>query len=158
MNLIHINQNVKYNESLLEDTYRMATYTSLNFGGKTELFILKMHLCIEEMFEKIIKNSFPYPNSILKSELSFSQKHGIIKALLYRDDIALMFRDIDLLNKIRNELAHNLESQKYAQRLAELDTNLEISSGFELTPESLNLLQKRYQCLYGSLLDIYRQI
>lgn len=158
MKLIHITPNVNYNNSLLEDTYRMATYTSLKHEGETELFILKMHLCIEELFEKIIKKSFSYPRSILESELSFSQKHGIVKAILYRDDIALMFRDIDLLNKIRNELAHNLESQKYAKRLAELDDDLEISSGFELTKESLNLLKKRYQCLYGTLLEIYHQI
>ncbi|MFW1373441.1 hypothetical protein ACEV99_22280 [Vibrio parahaemolyticus] len=157
MNL-DLDKKIEFSEDIQKQILEMVKHTALKENGETELFILKVHLLIEQLLEKVIKKSFPYPKSILESELTFSQKHAIVKAICYQDSISLVFKDIGILNKIRNELAHNLESKRYERLFGELDSSLLIESGYELKPNSLEKFKHRCYLLYGTLLGVCERL
>jgi hypothetical protein len=77
-----------------------------------ELCILKCHLLIEELLEKIITNASKNPNHVVKAKLSFSQKIHIARAFSSLKKEAWLWGSIKKLNDTRNELAHELSAQK----------------------------------------------
>ncbi len=71
-----------------------------------ELLILKGHNLIEYCMNQYIEDVVPNPTEFIKMNLTFSQKLGIMKFLTVID--FHFFAHISLFNKIRNNLAHNL--------------------------------------------------
>ena len=152
--------NTEFTNEMHQDILDFVKYTILTESSETERFILKFHLLLEALFEKVIKKSFIYPKPILESELTFSQKHAIVKSICYQDDISIVFKDIHILNKIRNEFSHNLESKRYEKLIKSLSLGgrYEIDKGYELNAESLKLFKERNYQLYGTLLGIYDRL
>ncbi|MEF1285191.1 hypothetical protein QTN94_14785 [Vibrio sp. M250220] len=145
-------------KEMLREIGNMVKHLTIDSDNETERFILKLHILLEGILEKIIRKTFPYPKATLECELTFSQKLAIVKSICYQDEIALVFKHIKIINQIRNELAHNLESRKYEQLIHTLDNTYTINNGFQLDEQSLELFKKRAYMLYGTLLGIEKQL
>lgn len=81
------------------------------------LLTLKGHLLVEEILDVLIKSSCVEPQHFNDTEVRFFVKAKLARALhgpLFPDSMWLM---IEALNTIRNDLAHNLESDKLKERI-----------------------------------------
>lgn len=78
-----------------------------------EMFVLRSHLWIEREFEQILELLVPYPKAILEARFTFAHKLTLIKAFWGNDPhkCELLAR-INVLNQIRNQMAHQLDSPK----------------------------------------------
>ena len=72
-----------------------------------ELVILKCHLLIEYMFEQYIDLIAPTEGVTRSERFSFKQKEALVHMLGFPAD-PVFFPTIDLLNSIRNSVAHAL--------------------------------------------------
>jgi len=72
-----------------------------------ELVILKCHLLIEFMFEQYIDLIAPTEGVIKSERFTFKQKEALVYMLGFPSD-PVFFPTIDLLNSIRNSVAHTL--------------------------------------------------
>ena len=77
-------------------------------NGDIELAILKCHLLIEELLTKILNDKATDPSFIEKANLSFYQKVSLVRSTGALSVWTWLWDVIGKLNKIRNELAHNL--------------------------------------------------
>jgi len=76
------------------------------------LMALKGHLIIEESLNSLVKSHCSYPQYIVKARLSFAQLSNISKSLVNLPIHEHVFPAIDKLNALRNNLAHNITSEK----------------------------------------------
>ncbi|WP_441004574.1 hypothetical protein [Pseudocolwellia agarivorans] len=72
--------------------------------------ILRAHLVIEEQLETILEFIAVDYSSLCKAKLSFSQLARIVQSFLIEPTHPNLFPSIFNLNKLRNDIAHNLES------------------------------------------------
>lgn len=86
--------------------------------------IITGHIQIETLLNEIIKLVFPKYKKIIKHEFDFIQKWRIIQAL---DVIPnkLIRQKIELINNIRNGIAHNLDYQFNKEDIEKLKVNFE---------------------------------
>lgn len=89
----------KYFIGLLPDTDDVTT------------IVLKGHLIIEEILNDILESHCDNYDSMVKAHLSFYQKACVVKALVSTVG-RVYFESIFLLNRLRNDLAHKLDSKK----------------------------------------------
>jgi len=76
------------------------------------LIILKGHLLIEEIINRIFDSKCQHPEFFEKAKLSFYQKVQILRALSeYGDDSSNPWNSLLSLNSIRNKIAHNIEPE-----------------------------------------------
>jgi len=73
-----------------------------------ELILLKSHLLIEEMLDSYICFNFG-PKISKKLNLNFYRKVLLVCGLINIDEDSALISQIFLINKIRNNLAHNLD-------------------------------------------------
>ena len=81
------------------------------------LLTLKGHLLVEEILDVLIKSSCAEPQHLDDIDVRFFIKAKLARALhgpLFPNSMWLM---IEALNTIRNDLAHNLESDKLKERI-----------------------------------------
>ena len=81
------------------------------------LITLKGHLIIEEILNFIIEKHCNYPKYLKDARLTFSQLICLTKALISIPMQSCAFPLVTKLNKLRNELAHNITPEK-ADKLA----------------------------------------
>ena len=72
-----------------------------------ELVILKCHLLVEFMFEQYIDLVAPIEGVIKAERFTFKQKEALVHMLGFPSD-PVFFPSIDLLNTVRNSVAHRL--------------------------------------------------
>lgn len=86
---------------------------SLQSPNEVEQIILKTHLCSERLLEDIITISLPNPNAVLSARYTFANKLALVKAIAGIDNNRLeLIAKIDVLNKIRNQMAHQIDESK----------------------------------------------
>jgi hypothetical protein len=81
-------------------------------GRNLTLIVLKSHLLVEERMNQLIDASLPKPEFIYKTRFGFLQRLRILQALGGDPEFQALAEAIELLNEIRNSLAHQLESTK----------------------------------------------
>lgn len=102
------------------------------------VIVLKGHLIIEEILDEILKSHCHNYQSMRDANLTFYQKAHVANSLMSAfNDIA--FQSIILLNKLRNDLAHNFDSQK-KDKIIELFINESKSIFGELYGENNTIL------------------
>jgi hypothetical protein len=69
------------------------------------LIVLKGHLLAEEELNEILTIKLRDPKALFDARMSFSQRLAVLK----EKDSFIRFGAIDHLNRLRNQLAHNLE-------------------------------------------------
>jgi hypothetical protein len=78
-------------------------------SGDLTLIILKGHLLVEEQLNAFIAAHMQRPEELDSARLSFSQRVALAKALA--PSRSKHFDAVNKLNRLRNDLAHRLESQ-----------------------------------------------
>ncbi len=89
--------------------------------------VLRGHLLVEEFLDRLNRHCFHFPEYYDKAELTFYQKLMIARAqvLVPHADPDHFFAPITKLNKLRNTLAHNLESPKLRGKVEEFLESVE---------------------------------
>lgn len=92
-------------------------YQHLSFEGDGIEIVLKGHLLLESLLERILNKTAHNPNMITAANLSFYKLACIVQAI-YETKCALwVWNAIFELNTIRNKLAHNLEFPKLNEKI-----------------------------------------
>lgn len=81
-------------------------------GRDITLIVLKSHLLVEERMNQLLDTSLAKPEFIYKTRFGFVQRLRILQALRGDPGFHALAEAIELLNEIRNSLAHELESSK----------------------------------------------
>lgn len=101
----------------------------------TEVLILKGHLLVERQLEKYLVQRLPNPSALNGENLKFGRKLAFVRALSKDPDDEWLWDALHVLNKLRNELAHQLESQKLEHLLQDFIGKVEASPELpDLTP------------------------
>lgn len=82
--------------------------------------LLKGHLIIEELLGEINSQFCFNKKYMYEAKLSFNQKAKLARSYCVRQHVSSQWKLISLLNSLRNELAHNLESERRHKKLEEL--------------------------------------
>lgn len=86
----------------------------LPVGRDDELLVLKGHLLIERMLERFLYQNLESPEYLESARLSFAQKLAIVSALRSDPDAKWLWDACSSLNRLRNDLAHSLGTEKRA--------------------------------------------
>lgn len=109
---------------------RWARYQQmLPKSDDVSLVVLKGHLIIEEMLYAIAVVHCANPDELTKARLTFAQLLHVVCALTKIPAIEACSPAINLLNKIRNSLVHNLEPKELEPRIYALQKMCEPADG-----------------------------
>ena len=83
-------------------------------SGDEEMSVLKSHLLVEELLNKLIEQGVKHPKYLKTARLSFTQKISLSRSLSphFLAEQTWIWGAIKKLNAIRNKLAHGLSSDK----------------------------------------------
>ncbi len=85
------------------------------------LLILKAHLLIEQRLERLLKKELPNPEAILDNHAKFIHKVKMLESLIPNPpELPNIWELLKELNKIRNELAHELIPENIETKLNDL--------------------------------------
>jgi hypothetical protein len=105
---------------------RMANWRELSLRHFPEsddfiTVVVKGHLLLEQYLTALIGHYCVFPERLVEARLSFLQKLRLTKALLFLPVSDHIWEALELLNKIRNDVAHNLDkSSKLAAHLSRM--------------------------------------
>jgi hypothetical protein len=102
-----------------EDTNEGLAFVARHIGiiDDPGLLVLKSHLLIELFLNSFIEKSLPYPQAVFEARLSFWQTLHLVKALHPKNDYEWLWDLIARLNRLRNELAHNIEPENFDTKI-----------------------------------------
>lgn len=92
----------------LSDGLKTKIKSHIPRSKNLELVILKCHLLLEYMFDEFIDLMAPTEGVIQNERFSFKQKEALVHMLGFPAG-PIFLPTVDLLNKIRNQVAHTLE-------------------------------------------------
>ena len=81
-------------------------------NGDAELAILKCHLLIEELLEKIITREAKNPGYVIRAKLGFAKKMYLARAHSQLEQETWLWGAVKQLNDTRNELVHGLSPEE----------------------------------------------
>lgn len=118
--------------------------------------ILKAHLLFEEMLRDYLSKVLPHPQSLDGARLSFAQLLAIARAITkHPAPESWHWHAISELNRIRNLMAHHLESKALEQKINGYIEHIVSSTGVALPPPAVTLSQeqtiKQSQPLYQAV-------
>ena len=82
-------------------------------GVDPTLLILKTHLVVEEALNEVLTQCLHNPEHLFRARLSFSQRLKVLQALAPYRAFHDLAEAIELLNSVRNTLAHQLAPSKH---------------------------------------------
>jgi len=107
----------------LADEIEEKLKSHLPHSRNLELVVLKCHLLIEFMFNQYIDLIAPTEGVLESERFTFKQKESLVHMLGFPSD-PLFFPSIDLLNTIRNSVAHTMSIDR-----KKIDHLIQINSG-----------------------------
>jgi hypothetical protein len=130
---------------------------SLQTPNEIEQIILKTHLCSERLLEEIITISLPNPGAVLSARYTFANKLALVKAIAGLDNNRLeIISKIDVLNKIRNQMAHQIDSSKIASLFKKLC--IEYPESTELDYGSVQNIKTQIAEIFGGLIALKEMV
>ena len=123
-------------------------YQHLSFEGDGIEIILKGHLLLESLLEKILKKSAQNPNMISEANLSFHKLACIVQAINESKCALWVWKAVFDLNIIRNKLAHNLDFPELDKKIEDFiefvrengDGTLKVGDELELSEISMAIV------------------
>jgi hypothetical protein len=82
--------------------------------------VLKAHLILEQYLTRLISRYCRVPKYLEAARLTFWQRIQLAKAFLFCPVPSEIWRGLELLNSIRNDVAHNLSPGKLAGHIAQV--------------------------------------
>jgi len=120
----------------------------------TELVVLKGHLLIERLLEKYLNQNLAQPSALENAGLSFNQKLSFVAALHHDTNDEWLWGGIRKLNRLRNELAHRLESPKLLTLVEDFIVHVEENPefpSFEAPTEITERLQRTIFAIHETM-------
>lgn len=85
------------------------------------LIIIKGHLLIEVEINTLLMLLVKNIKHLEKAKLTFYQKNCLLESLLLKGNIkGTIFKKIEMINNIRNQIAHNLEPKALDEKVRDL--------------------------------------
>lgn len=94
------------------------------------LAVLKGHLLIDEMVNRVIESFLPHAECLKQGRLTFAQRLSLARSISFREQNNRVWSLIAALNKLRNSMAHSLERAKLQPDLHSIRTQY-----FTICPE-----------------------
>jgi hypothetical protein len=93
-----------------------ARWTELHerhFVGLTDIsmIVLKGHLLVEQLLTSLLSHHCHSPSQLRKARLRFVQKVALVKAIVILPFPDQLWGFLDLINQLRNDIAHELEPE-----------------------------------------------
>lgn len=128
------------------------------FGGDGDdvvLLVLKGHLLVEERLNEILASYVTQPLVLQRGNLRYHQLAIFCEALFHSADRAWAWESVHHLNKLRNDLAHKLESEKRVKLIENFLKPLEEARKmFGIEPEEEKGLAERLGSALAFLLGV----
>ena len=118
-------------------------------GKDAELLILKGHLLVETLLEKYLRQNLPHPDALADARLSFAQKLAFVASLRSDPDEGWLWDSIRLLNRLRNELAHHIDSQRYDLILHQFIDAVEASPELPVLEPPSGIHERLHRALFS---------
>ena len=87
-------------------------YKHLDFNGSEIEVVLKGHLLVENVLNRLLEKAAQNEKLITSANLSFFKLACVVQAIYEKECPAWVWESVMLLNTIRNKLAHELENPK----------------------------------------------
>lgn len=84
-------------------------------GRDLTLILLKCHLLVEEEMNELLELMLPHPEFLYRSRFGFLQRLRVLQAVSSDPRFHTLAEAMELLNEMRNALAHQLEPVKVRQ-------------------------------------------
>jgi hypothetical protein len=91
----------------------------LPHGKDRVLVVLKAHLLIEEQVRQIVDERITNPKALADARLDCHQCICLAQAFFQSDSKQWLWTSLKKLNKIRNDIAHNIEPKGLQDRLSD---------------------------------------
>jgi hypothetical protein len=91
----------------------------LPHGKDVELVILKAHLLIEEQVRQIVDERLKNPTALADARLGCHQAICVAQSFFPADRDLSLWAGLKKLNKLRNDIAHNLEPKQLQNHIEE---------------------------------------
>jgi hypothetical protein len=108
------------------DIKRFQENLGLKPAADLEMILLKGHLLIEELLQKMVESLVPCPDELLKARFTFHHWLCLAKALRnpsIHPELKWVWGGVEKINNLRNLMAHNLAPKHFEQRLHEFITS-----------------------------------
>lgn len=118
----------------------------------TETMVLRAHLLCEELLRNLLRRFAPRPDALKDTRLTFNQILRIAQAFTPVGNVPKLCHDLELLNRIRNALAHEIEPQNVQQPIKELVREaMTYTAGVSKKPTKQVLLRMALSVVIGQL-------
>lgn len=118
-------------------------------GKDTELLTLKGHLLIERMLEKYLSQNLPKPEELQESGFRFSQKLALVAALNQQTESVWLWSALRTLNRLRNELAHQIDSVKFGKLVDQFVAEVAASPELPRLEPPRNIEEQLHRALFA---------
>lgn len=132
---------------------RFLEHLPLNSNDRVSV-VLKGHLLIEELLGKLIEVHVVDSLPLRDARFTFKQKLCLAQAFCSNESNSKLWKSIELLNNLRNKLAHSLEPENIEMKLnkfIELISNFNFESEFVDNEKTFGTLTCCIFCIYMSL-------
>ena len=122
----------------LHEGLRPAAARFLHWLGQTEdrsLLVLRSQLLVEEQLREALAILILAPQYLSLDRLSFYRLLRLFQAISGAEDANASIRFLYGLNKLRNDIAHNLEVEQLESRMAELTSIIAPRVDTRIAPE-----------------------
>ncbi len=79
--------------------------------------IVRGHLLVEELLEEFISIHLREPTAIKDARLTFHQKFRLVQGLIGSKSDNPMWKSVEQLNKLRNQISHNLPNKEQISKI-----------------------------------------
>ena len=111
----------------------------LPIRGNVVLTLLKGHLLVEETIRRCVDRKLARSRPIEEAQLTFHQACCLTRALYPAEGMGWVWEAIKKLNRLRNDLAHNLEPVGFQKRVEEFQDFVTQST---LLPDPIEIQQE----------------
>lgn len=123
--------------------------THVPVGKDAELLILKGHLLVERLLEKYLSQNLANPLELQDVGLRFGQKVAIVAALHTQTESSWLWSSLRAFNRVRNELAHQIESSKYNSLLEQFVSQVEASPELPHLEPPKDLTERLHRAIFA---------
>lgn len=107
-------------DEISEDIKRFQENLGLKPGADIEMILLKGHLLIEELLQRMIKSLVSCPNELPEARFTFHHRLCLAKALRnpsIQPELEWVWDGVQKINNLRNLMVHNLTPKSFRQKL-----------------------------------------
>lgn len=126
--------------------------TLLPHGKDRRLVVLQAHLLIEEQLRQLVEERLKNIHAIDEAALDFHQCACVAQSFFPPDHLPWLWTGVKKLNKIRNHIAHKLDSKGLQDRMDDLVNSF--PSGFKAFDDEISRFELTLWSLFAAVSDL----